>query len=372
MSDNPKVFISYSHIDKEYEQKILSFANRLRKEGIDANVDLYEDAPSEGWQRWMESQILESDFVVIINSKSYFDKFYNNQGKGITWEVQIIYQLLFDLGGKNTKFIPVFFDENDVQYILKPLKQYTYYNIGTDDGFDDLYWRLRGIPKNIKPPLGLLRTLPERKQRTMFFSTPIDVIKWNLAEWKGMVYFFIPSKAPILGFLFKNYDAGRKIFSEWKNEANNGVVDNYISITYIVSPFPKDCWIYKEKESNNGNGYIVHVGPNIDSAFNRARSSGLEDNDILLTTVSRFRWVPELNGSENRLHFQSLTSSGKGYYIVPVSMKSWSNEPKQLTEENILLNFNDMLLMKNIEFKRGVDIDKNDPSSVALKNSNTN
>lgn len=48
MSEHPKVFISYSHQNVEYENKILEFANRLRSEGIDANIDLYEEAPAEG------------------------------------------------------------------------------------------------------------------------------------------------------------------------------------------------------------------------------------------------------------------------------------------------------------------------------------
>ncbi len=366
MSDNPKVFISYSHIDNDYEQKVISFANRLRKEGIDASVDLYEDSPSEGWQCWMENQIANADYVVIINCKSYYDKFYKNQGKGISWEVKIIYQFLYDLGGHNTKFIPVFFDENDVQYILTPLKSYTYYNIGTNKGFDDLYWRLRGISKRDKPPLGSLRHLPEKKQMTMFFSSPIDVEKWDLAEWKGIVYFFTPSKAPIVGFLFKNYDMGRNIFNEWKKKANNGFADDFLSVTYIVPPFPKECWIYKEDECNKGDGYIVHIDANINRAYSRARSFGLEDNEIILTTISRFRWMPETNGNENRMKLQRLTSSGKGYYIVPVGMKTWSYNSKQDFSDNILMDFSDMVLMKNLMFKRGVDISNDDPSRVVF------
>lgn len=35
------------------------FANKLRSEGIDAILDQYEEAPSEGWPRWMENSINE-------------------------------------------------------------------------------------------------------------------------------------------------------------------------------------------------------------------------------------------------------------------------------------------------------------------------
>ena len=31
---HPKVFISYSHVDDVYEQRMLEFANRLRDDGI--------------------------------------------------------------------------------------------------------------------------------------------------------------------------------------------------------------------------------------------------------------------------------------------------------------------------------------------------
>ena len=45
---HPRVFISYSHIDDAYEQRMLEFADRLRSDGIDANIDLYYPIPSEG------------------------------------------------------------------------------------------------------------------------------------------------------------------------------------------------------------------------------------------------------------------------------------------------------------------------------------
>lgn len=80
MSENPKVFISYSHEqDKDYEQKLLRFANKLRSEGIDASIDLYEEAPEEGWPRWMENQIRWADYVLVVASKSYYDKCYGSQ-----------------------------------------------------------------------------------------------------------------------------------------------------------------------------------------------------------------------------------------------------------------------------------------------------
>ena len=158
MNENPKVFISYSHQDAIYENKVLEFSNKLRSEGIDASIDLYEEAPSEGWPRWMENQIRKSDYVLVLCSKSYYEKFYSDEkGKGVTWEVSIIYQYLYDSNVETKKFIPIFFEKGEEEFIPTPIKSFTYYNIGADEGYNNLYWRLRGAQKTVKPPLAIQR-----------------------------------------------------------------------------------------------------------------------------------------------------------------------------------------------------------------------
>lgn len=46
--ENPIVFISYSQDSLSFADRVFSFANKLRREGIDAILDQYEEAPSEG------------------------------------------------------------------------------------------------------------------------------------------------------------------------------------------------------------------------------------------------------------------------------------------------------------------------------------
>jgi hypothetical protein len=50
-SENMGVFINYGHDSPEHMDRVLELANRLRSEGIDAEVDRYEDEPPEGWPR---------------------------------------------------------------------------------------------------------------------------------------------------------------------------------------------------------------------------------------------------------------------------------------------------------------------------------
>lgn len=113
--ENPVVFISYSQDNIAFADKVLAFSNRLRSEGIDAILDQYEEAPSEGWPRWAEKSINNADYVIVVASKGYYDKIYEKvdqgKGRGAKWEGNLIYQKLYMSDSVNRKFIPVVFDE---------------------------------------------------------------------------------------------------------------------------------------------------------------------------------------------------------------------------------------------------------------------
>ena len=59
-----RVFISYSHDSAQHKLAVLELANRLRKDGIDAQIDRYTPFPSEGWPRWMRAQIEHADTII--------------------------------------------------------------------------------------------------------------------------------------------------------------------------------------------------------------------------------------------------------------------------------------------------------------------
>ena len=102
--ENPIVFISYSQDTVAFADKVLAFSNRLRSEGIDAILDQYEEAPPEGWPRWMENSINKADYVIVVGSKGYYDKIYGNvdqgKGRGVKWEGNLIYQKLYTFNKK--------------------------------------------------------------------------------------------------------------------------------------------------------------------------------------------------------------------------------------------------------------------------------
>ena len=370
MDKHPKVFISYSHVDEVFELKMLGFANKLRADGIDAEIDLYNSAPLEGWPRWMENQIINADFVIVVCSESYWKKCYETHGKGVTWEINMVYQRLYDERCDSTKYIPVIWNRKDEQYILTPLKPYTHYNIGSDEGYQGLWRHILGIPKYGKPDLGEVdygkyEPMPEKRAMTMFFSTPIDNEKWDEARWKGMIYLLSPdgSLPPVLGLLYKNFTAGKKIFEQWRTNYQGVSSDDYIKITYIVPPLPRDCYVYSDSEKNYGKGYFVHIGANEDKAIERAVDSGIKPEEVLLTCISRYIWVDELNGKWNRdTFFKQIKQFGE-YTLLPVGMK---NEKMGARPDNLILGYEYGITLKNAYCKRGIDIRDDDQCKAVL------
>jgi nucleoside phosphorylase len=170
----PKVFISYSHNvqSPDYQDRMLTLANRLLEDGIDCNIDQYEESPPEGWQRWMLNQVDRADFVLIACSEEYDRRFRGNEtygkGKGATWEGGVIIQELYDAQGQNSKFIPITINPEDANFIPSPLRSATNYRLQNDDGYELLYRRLTSQPRNQKPQLGKLQTLAPRDRKQVF------------------------------------------------------------------------------------------------------------------------------------------------------------------------------------------------------------
>ncbi len=364
MDKNPKVFISYAHKNQAYEDEVLQFANKLRSEGIDAMIDQYEDAPSEGWPRWMERQITEAEYVIILCEETYHQKLYSEKkGKGVVWEASIVYQILYDQYAETTKFIAAFFNSDDQQYIPIPLKPYAFYNLSDEKQYEKLYWRLRGITNSKKPPLGQLKPLPAKERKTMFISSPIDLEQWNAAKWQGVAYLW-GGDAPAIGLFFGNYAAGKSIFYEWKKRYQGlDYADDFLKVDFIIPPFPKDCWVFKSRERNYGKGYFLHIGSNIDAAIKRATEGGFAMDELFLATVARYQWMDENKGSGNRDQFFQMYNDARKYYLVPVGIKNPLVPP---TPDNMQFDFDCAIQMQNVYVSAGIKIKDDDPCKAVL------
>jgi tetratricopeptide (TPR) repeat protein len=161
----PNVFISYSHDSPEHEQRVLNLANRLRGDGFDAAIDQYETSPREGWPVWMEKQIRESDFVLVVCTPPYLGRAERREkegvGKGAIWETALTLQYLYNASANNERFVPVVFSEENVSDIPIALQSATYYLLNDEKGYHRLLHRLRKQPEVEKPAVGVSPGVPK-------------------------------------------------------------------------------------------------------------------------------------------------------------------------------------------------------------------
>ena len=98
-STSPKVFISYSHDSLEHEDRVLSLADRLRQDGVDASIDQYVPAPPDGWPIWMNSEIRNANFLLLVCTETYHRRAEHSEepgkGRGVLWEAKRIYNDLY-------------------------------------------------------------------------------------------------------------------------------------------------------------------------------------------------------------------------------------------------------------------------------------
>lgn len=174
----PKVFISYSHDSAEHKARVLALSNRLRSDGVDATIDQYEVSPPEGWPVWMEQQIRESNFVLVVCTETYLKRAERREesgkGHGVMWESVLSFQQIYDAGSKNIKFIPVLLAGGDRSNIPAPLKAATSYDCSTEEGYWELYARLTNQHGKSKPELGKLKALPVREAKQIPPANPVE------------------------------------------------------------------------------------------------------------------------------------------------------------------------------------------------------
>lgn len=343
-----KVFISYAWEDQDFAEKILNFSNTLREHGIDATIDQYEENPEQGWPIWMENQIENSDFVLVVCTKIYLEKFKQVQtGKGVSWECGTIYQKLYELQGHNNKYIPIIFSNNDIQNIVPALKPFTFYNV--EKNLQKLENRINGIPNTVKPPVKT-PALPAKERKSMFISSPIDVELWNKAKWSGVGFVDVPAGGLLLGLIFKgDKNSALKIFENWQKLPN---LDDYLTVTFIEGNI----------EKLPPNGYTCLLTPNMEETLKRAKEFS-DDTDIILTFNRFQRMYPQDNFYAFNT-FKNIVLKNKGIKLVMTPLTP--NEKKSSRGFGYDLNLDKAVGISNIKYKDSAMIKKGDIESCVI------
>lgn len=156
MSDNPpKVFISYSHDSAEHKQWVLEFATLLRARGIDAVLDAWDLEPGDDLPHFMETEIVDCDYALMICTPTYVAKANAGTG-GVGYEKMIMTSQVLDQIDQNT-IIPIIRERGEPAVpTFVTSKLYIDFSLDSEYEYkmDDLLRTLHKKPLFEKPPVG--------------------------------------------------------------------------------------------------------------------------------------------------------------------------------------------------------------------------
>lgn len=101
----PRVFVSYSWDSDQHSQWVKSFADALISKGIDVYLDQYDLEPGDRITMFMEENIREADYVLIVCTTKYKEKVNNRHG-GAGYEGNLMSGELF-VKENEKKYIPI-------------------------------------------------------------------------------------------------------------------------------------------------------------------------------------------------------------------------------------------------------------------------
>ena len=155
----PVVFISYSWTSKDYQQSIIDLASRMRHDGVDVKLDVWDLKEGQDKFVYMEQCVTNKDIdrVLILSNKSYAEKADKREG-GVGDETTIISPEVYG-NAEQQKFIPVVMERDDEgePYLPAYLKTRIYRDLSGDHYEDEYEAVLRIIfeePSHRKPEIG--------------------------------------------------------------------------------------------------------------------------------------------------------------------------------------------------------------------------
>jgi len=150
----PRVFVSYSHESADHKNWVLRLASDLRKQGVDAILDVWDLKPGDDVAKFME-HLASVDRVVIVCSEDYARKAEAGKG-GVGYETMLVTaEILQDRGV--VKFIPIL--RSNPSKTLPPfLRTRRWIDFEPEADYsrnlEELTRVLHEAPENPKPPLG--------------------------------------------------------------------------------------------------------------------------------------------------------------------------------------------------------------------------
>lgn len=156
----PKLFISYSQTNAEYEDRVLQLATRLRRHGVDAILDKWHLRPGQDAIVFMETIVLDPSIrkVAMLCDRRYVERANQREG-GAGAEAQIISSTLYGKA-EQSKFVAVIMELDErgdpcVPVFYSGRLHIDYSNPATEaQRFDELLRWVHDEPAAVAPPIG--------------------------------------------------------------------------------------------------------------------------------------------------------------------------------------------------------------------------
>ena len=103
---HPRVFISYTGIDKDNATWVKALATALREHGVDARLDVFHLKPGFDLPQWMTNEVIMAEKVLLICDRFYMEKADFRRG-GVGWETMVIQGDMLAQGDNKNKYIAI-------------------------------------------------------------------------------------------------------------------------------------------------------------------------------------------------------------------------------------------------------------------------
>jgi hypothetical protein len=187
---SPRIFISYlaeahDHLHRDW---VLKLANTLRREGVDARLDQHYQSPDEGWPRWLQRELQEADFVILVCTKRYCEAYLSASREIFAprthWEGALIRAHMYAEPARLARFVPVLRDDEIVS-IPPPLTGFPAYPLGSS--YEALYRRITSQPEVVPPAGGGRLALVPVEERTAVSGGAPESLDFK--AWAKLVLF---------------------------------------------------------------------------------------------------------------------------------------------------------------------------------------
>lgn len=192
---HPTAFISYSWDDHNHENWVVSFANRLRSDGVDAMLDKFLlQTSTVNFNHMMIDHIMKSEYVIIILTENYATKANQRQG-GVGFETSL---MIPQLKTNKDKVILIMRHKGDYTKVF-PYHMQDYYAIDfTDDDsyetkFSELLHRIYKVCKVKIAPLGPIPKLDDQQAGPVSNSREDLLITFSTTNYKKESFKPIPN-----------------------------------------------------------------------------------------------------------------------------------------------------------------------------------